>query len=160
MASAPVGGSPPWSCREPPKKAMLAWKPGKGLAREASAAVWNGADGKLYRAIVALGKDGKDKVTSWEHLPGLYANMTPDDWHEVNHLVRHDPALAKALAKRGITDLDRILVDVWAYGAALVPPKYAGRRIGWSDVWVRGSESGNPYAHPVAGCTRSSISTR
>ena len=25
--------------REPPKKAMLAWKPGKGLAREASAAV-------------------------------------------------------------------------------------------------------------------------
>ena len=137
--------------REPPKKAMLAWKPGKGLAREASAAVWNRADGKLYRAIVTLGKDGKDKVTSWEHLPGLYANMTPDEWHEVDHLVRHDPALAKALAKRGITDLDRILVDVWAYGAALVPPKYAGRRIGWSDVWVRGSESGNPYAHPVGG---------
>ena len=77
--------------------------------------------------------------------------MTPDEWHEVDHLVRHDPALAKALAKRGITDLDRILVDVWAYGAALVPPKYAGRRIGWSDVWVRGSERGNPYAHPVGG---------
>src|SRR5262245_52281527 len=56
--------------REPPKKAMLAWKPGKGLAREASAAVWNRADGKLYRAIVALGKDRKSVVTSWEHLPG------------------------------------------------------------------------------------------
>ena len=100
---------------------------------------------------VALGKNGKDKVTSWEHLQGHYANMTPDEWHEVDHLVRHDPVLAKALAKRGITDLDRILVDVWAYGAALVPPKYAGRRIGWSDVWVRGSERGNPYAHPVGG---------
>jgi Cu2+-containing amine oxidase len=36
--------------------------------------------------------------------------MTPDEWHEVDHLVRHDPVLAKALAKRGITDLDRILV--------------------------------------------------
>jgi primary-amine oxidase len=137
--------------KEPAKKAMLAWKPGKLLSREANASVWNRADGKLYRAIVSLGKDGKDKVTSWEHMPGQFGNMTPDEWHEVDQLVRCDSGLAKALAKRGITDLDRVLVDVWAYGAALVPPKYTGRRVGWCDVWVRGSDRGCPYAHSVGG---------
>jgi primary-amine oxidase len=40
---------------------------------------------------------------------------------------------------------------MWAYGAALVPERYAGRRIGWCDVWYRGSERGNPYAHHLSG---------
>ena len=40
---------------------------------------------------------------------------------------------------------------MWAYGAALVPERYKNRRIGWSDVWYRGSELGNPYAHHVTG---------
>ena len=44
-----------------------------------------------------------------------------------------------------------VLTDMWAYGAALVPEKYRNRRIGWCDVWVRGSERGNPYAHHVTG---------
>lgn len=137
--------------KEPAKAAMLAWTPGTALPREAMAVVWNRTDGKLYRALVALGRDGKDKVSAFEHQPGQQANMTLDEWHECDQLMRHDPGLANALKKRGITDLDRVLVDVWAYGAALVPAKYAGRRIGWGDVWVRGSARGNPYAHPVGG---------
>ena len=38
-----------------------------------------------------------------------------------------------------------------AYGAALVPERYQGLRLGWCDVWCRGSELGNPYAHHVTG---------
>ena len=44
-----------------------------------------------------------------------------------------------------------MLTDLWAYGAALVPPRYRGLRLGWSDVWYRGSDGGNPYAHHVSG---------
>ena len=40
---------------------------------------------------------------------------------------------------------------MWAYGAAFVPERYAGRRIGWCDLWFRGSELGNPYAHHLTG---------
>ncbi|HEX9528491.1 MAG TPA: tyramine oxidase, partial [Streptosporangiaceae bacterium] len=29
--------------------------------------------------------------------------------------------------------------------------RYRGLRLGWSDVWYRGSEDGNPYAHHVTG---------
>ena len=66
-------------------------------------------------------------------------------------MLRGHPLLAEALARRGITDLARVLTDLWAYGAALVPERYRGLRLGWSDVWYRGSEDGNPYAHHVSG---------
>jgi primary-amine oxidase len=117
-------------------------------ARAAMAICWDTRDGRAYRATVAL--PGGD-LTSWEHLPGQQPAMTVDEWHECDEMLRHHPLLIEALAARGITDLSLILTDVWAYGAALVPPRYAGRRIGWSDVWCRGSADGNPYAHHLTG---------
>ena len=92
-----------------------------------------------------------DKVSAWEHLPGQQPNMTVDEWHECDVMLRSHPAVIEALARRGITDLSLVLSDMWAYGAALVPERYAGRRIGWCDVWYRGSERGNPYAHHLSG---------
>jgi primary-amine oxidase len=92
-----------------------------------------------------------DEVTAWEHLPGQQPNMTVDEWHECDVMLRSHPAVAEALAKRGITDLSLVLSDMWAYGAALVPERYVGRRIGWCDVWHRGSERGNPYARHLSG---------
>ncbi len=70
--------------------------------------------------------------------------------------VRRDAARPSGRAprlsrRRGITDLSRVLADMWAYGAALVPERYAGRRIGWCDMWYRGSERGNPYAQHLTG---------
>jgi primary-amine oxidase len=118
------------------------------LAREALAVCWNRDDGRAYRAVVSLTDDA---VTGWEELPGQQPNMTLDEWHECDEMVRASPLLAEALARRGITDLTRVLTDLWAYGAALVPPRYRGLRLGWSDVWYRGSEHGNPYAHHVSG---------
>src|SRR5215468_9405808 len=116
--------------------------------REALAVCWNTSDGQAYRAVVSLA-DGT--VASWEHLPGQQPNMTVDEWHECDEMLRAHPALAEALARRGITDMSLVLTDMWAYGAALVPDRYKGQRIGWSDVWYRGSERGNPYAHHVTG---------
>ena len=130
-------------------------EPGKDLlarglvtGREAIAVGWDRADGQAYRAVVSLTGDA---VTSWEHLPGQQPNMTVDEWHECDQMLRQHPALAKALARRGITDMNLVLTDMWAYGAALVPERYRGLRLGWCDVWYRGSELGNPYAHHVTG---------
>jgi primary-amine oxidase len=127
---------------------------GRLAGREALVVCWNRADGQAYRATVSLAGDAGDaggEVTSWEHLPGQQPNMTVDEWHECDEMLRAHPALAQALARRGITDMSRVLTDMWAYGAALVPDRYRGRRLGWSDVWYRGSEQGNPYAHHVSG---------
>ncbi len=43
-------------------------------------------------------------------------------------MLRAHPQLLAALAARGLTDPGRVLVDVWAYGAELVPGRYRGRR--------------------------------
>jgi primary-amine oxidase len=134
--------------KEPAKDSLPALEAGELTRREALAVCWDRADGQAYRAVVSLTAAA---VTAWEHLPGQYPNMTVDEWHECDEMLRAHPALAKALARRGITDLSKVLTDMWAYGAALVPERYRGLRLGWSDVWYRGSEDGNPYAHHVTG---------
>ncbi len=127
-------------------------EPAKGApappVRQAAAVCWNRADGEAFRAVVSIPDAA---VTGWEHLPGQQPNMTVDEWHECDEMLRAHPQLIDALARRGITDISLVLTDVWAYGAALVPERYRGLRIGWADVWYRGSEDGNPYAHSVSG---------
>jgi primary-amine oxidase len=119
-----------------------------GVDRVAQAICWNTADGQAYRALVSL---PAGDIAHWEHLPGIQPNMTVDEWHECDEMLRRNPAVVDALARRGVTDMSLVLTDVWAYGAALVPARYAGVRLGWADVWVRASRDGNPYAHHITG---------
>src|SRR5580692_1356492 len=127
-------------------------EPAKGApappVRQAAAVCWNRADGEAFRAVVSI-RDAA--VTGWDHLPGQQPNMTVDEWHECDEMLRAHPQLIDALARRGITDMSLVLTDVWAYGAALVPARYRGVRLGWADVWARGSTDGNPYAHHITG---------
>jgi primary-amine oxidase len=140
-----------------------ALRPGPPGDREALVVCWNRADGQAYRAVVSLagnaGNAGNagdagnvgDAVTGWQHLPGQQPNMTVDEWHECDAMLRAHPVITEALSRRGIADVSRVLADMWAYGAELVPQRYAGRRIGWCDMWYRGSERGNPYARHLTG---------
>jgi len=134
--------------KEPAKADLPELAAGRQNSREALVVCWNRADGRAYRASVSL---TGDQVTGWEHLPGQQPNMTVDEWHECDEMLRGHPDIIAALGRRGITDLSRVLADMWAYGAALVPPRYAGQRLGWCDLWYRGSERGNPYAHHLTG---------
>jgi len=115
--------------KEPAKADLQALE--AAATREALVVCWDRADGQAYRAAVSL---TGDEVTSWEHLPGQQPNMTVDEWHECDEMLRAHPALAQALARRGLTDMSLVLTDMWAYGAALIPERYQGRRVGWSDV--------------------------
>jgi primary-amine oxidase len=130
--------------REPDKSALTTSR----ITREALVVCWNRADGQAYRAVVSL---SADEVSEWRHLAGQQPNMTVDEWHECDAMLRSDPAVIEALGRRGITDMSLVLADMWAYGGALVPERYQGRRIGWCDLWHRGGEQGNPYAHHVTG---------
>ncbi|MGO9077797.1 MAG: primary-amine oxidase [Streptosporangiaceae bacterium] len=133
---------------EPDKATLAGYAAGTPVDRQAIAVCWDRDSGQAYRALACLTSDA---VLAWEHLAGQQPNMTVDEWHECDAMLRASPQLAAVLARRGITDLSRVLTDVWAYGAALVPERYRGLRVGWSDVWYRGSDDGNPYAHHVAG---------
>jgi len=130
---------------EPSKAALAGDAP---LERAATVLCWNRADGQAYKAVVSL---TGDRVETWQHRPGEQPNMTVDEFHEVNEALRRDPRVVEALAKRGVSDMERVLFDTWAYGASLIPSGYADRRVGWCDVWVRDADDANPYAHPITG---------
>jgi primary-amine oxidase len=134
--------------REPSKQVVREFSPGDPIARAAEVICWNRDDGQAYKARVALG-DGA--VTSWEHRPGEQPNMTVDEFHECDEALRRDPRVIAALAARGITDTDLVLIDTWAYGAHLLPEPYDDRRLGWADVWHRSQHGSSPYANPVSG---------
>ena len=136
--------------REPAKESLTAGCDGTGapVSRGALAVCWDRDTGLAYRAVVSLAGDA---VVSWDELPGQQPNMTVDEWHECDVLLHGDPRLIEALARRGITDLSRVVTDMWAYPPAQIPPRYRGLRLGWADVWYRGSEQGSPYAHHLSG---------
>ena len=134
--------------REPSKQTVRDFEPGGPIIREALVVCWNRDDGQAFKAVVSL---TEDRVLSWEHQPGEQPNLTVDEWHEADHVLREDPRVIEALARRGITDISLTFLDTWGYRGALIPEKYQGRRIGWVDAWHRETAEGNPYAHPVNG---------
>jgi len=133
---------------EPSKQDVHDFRPGDDIAREAEVICWNRAGGQAYKALVSLTDDG---VLGWEHRPGEQPSMTVDEFYECDEALRRDPRVVDALAARGITDVDRVLIDTWAYGAHLLPEPYDDRRLGWADVWYRSQEGSSPYANPVYG---------
>ena len=101
------------------------------------------ATNATYKSTVSL---TDDRVESFEHIPGVQANFTVDEFAECDRLLRSHPDVVAALSKRGITDIDLVFFDTWTYGNAVAPPEYRDRRIGWSDTWMRDSAGGSPYA--------------
>ncbi len=134
--------------KEPPKEDVKAWRRGDAVRRTSFAVVWNRADNKTWEATVDL---TSDRLLSFEHQPGVCPNFTTDEYHDIDEAMRAHPDVVRALASRGITDLSLVLIEVWTYGRALMPPAYRDRRLGWCDIWYRATPHGNPYAHPVSG---------
>lgn len=133
---------------EPNKERLKRHGIGEEIPREANLVVWNREDGQAYKARVSL---TDEEVVSWEHRPGEQPNITVDEFHEADGMLREHPDAISALEKRGITDVEKVLFDVWAYGGSLVAEKHRGRRVGWADVWHRDHDDSNPYANPVNG---------
>ncbi|MCX6490421.1 MAG: primary-amine oxidase [Rhodococcus sp.] len=134
---------------EPSKSEVAAFDAdGTVPARRAVSVVLNRAENSTFKAVVSLDNRSTE---SWTHIPDVQPNFTVDEWEEADAALRAHPDVIAALADRGITDLDLVFMDTWTYGEAVTPEKYKGRRLGWSDTWVKAAEGANPYAGPVGG---------
>jgi len=134
--------------KEPDKGTVKAWAPGQPVPRQSFAVLLDRTENKTYEATVDL---TGGSVVSVEHIPGVQPNFTLDEFYEINEAMRKHPDVVAALAERGFTDMDLVLIDTWTYAKALMPERYRDRRLGWSDLWVRATPQGNPYGHPVSG---------
>ncbi|GAC67993.1 primary-amine oxidase [Gordonia soli] len=133
-----------------PSKAALARHASGGDAPERRALVTllDSTRNETHKATVSLTLDA---VETFEHIPHVQPNFTVDEFEECDRVLRAHPDVIAALARRGITDLDLVFMDTWTYGGPVIPDEYRGRRIGWSDTWMRKAPGANPYATPVAG---------
>jgi primary-amine oxidase len=135
--------------REPDKAELRAFdEHGTVPARRATVVCFERAENATYKSVVSL---TDDRVESFEHVPGVQPNFTVDEFVECDQLLRTNPELLAALAKRGIDDIDLVFFDTWTYGDAVAPAEFRDRRLGWSDTWLKDGPGMNPYAHLISG---------
>jgi primary-amine oxidase len=133
--------------REPDKAHVRDFRPGVALPREAFVCAFDRTNGRVYEAHVDL---GAGRVVDWRHVPGVRPRILFDDIKLVGEVARADPRFRAALAKRGITNIERVQVDPWSAGNYGLPDE-AGRRLSHTFCWYRSETNDNGYAHPIEG---------
>ena len=133
---------------EPPKNDVLAYDGTQTLPREAFICLLDNDTHRTYEAVVSL---SDDEVKSFTHIPGVQPKIMLDEFYECEQAVKADPAFREALAKRGITDIDLVMVDPWSAGNYGIEGE-DGMRLSYSLCWLRSSPKDNGYARPIEGC--------
>ena len=84
---------------EPPKREVLAWRPGAAMPRKAYALVRRGED--AFEGIVDL---TANRVASWSPLKGIQPNWFSEEFEAAIDKVLEHPDFIAGLEARGITD--------------------------------------------------------
>lgn len=130
---------------EPPKDEVLGYEEGDALRREALVVVLDARANRTFEGVVDV---GSRSVTSWRELPGTQPNLTLTEFVAVPDVVRQDARWQEAVRKRGITDFERVHLDVWAPGRA--GDVDGGARLARALAFYRG-EARIAYARPIEG---------
>jgi primary-amine oxidase len=133
--------------KEPAKAAVLSFKPGDALEREAFIILLDNESGGTYEVVVSL---NKGEITQFEHIPGVQPSIIADEFFECEDTVKNHPEVQEALKKRGITNIDLVTVDPWSAGNYGDEVEQS-RRISRTLIWTRAEEGDNNYAHPIDG---------
>ena len=105
---------------EPGKQRVLNYKPGDGIEREAFVILLDNASGQCAEAVVSLTLSA---ITSWCALDGVQPAIMLDEFVECEEAVKRSPEFLEALHKRGIEDVDLVMVDPWSAGAYGIEPE-------------------------------------
>ena len=109
---------------EPPKEKVLAWKTGDPISREADVILLR--KGATFEALVDI---AGHKLESWKEVPGAQAPIIRGEFRELGEIIKKDPRVKEALAKRGITDLNTVECVPVPYGYFAIPEQ-EGHRLG------------------------------
>ncbi len=132
---------------EPAKEVVLNFQPGTPIQREAFMVLLDSAAQRTYEAIVSL---SAGHVTLWRELQYVQPAIIPEELAETEALVKANPAFQAALRRRGITDLDTVMIDTWSPGC-YESAELQQRRLLRSFPYVRYDNEDNGYAHPIEG---------
>jgi primary-amine oxidase len=94
--------------REPSKEQVLAYDADGSVDREAVIVVLDNVRHEACHGIVSM---AQQKVVSWAMIPDAQPPITLDEFDECEAACKQDPEFQAALRRRGITDVDSIIVD-------------------------------------------------
>ncbi|MCY7284758.1 MAG: primary-amine oxidase [Cyanobacteria bacterium CAN_BIN43] len=149
-ASRSLGDSFRFPCvtlHEPPKSEVLSFQVGDRILRKAFLILLDNATGNTYEAVISLTEKA---LVSWNHIPNVQPNIMADELVECEAAVKAHPDFLAALAKRGITDLDLVVVDPWAIGNFGFADE-VGVRLSRAICYLRSVPDGNFYSRPIDG---------
>jgi primary-amine oxidase len=113
--------------------------------REAHVCCYDPQSGETWAGVADL---ASGRFRRWSRAEGQ-ARIVPNEFAAGGDAAKADPNFVAALAKRGITDLDTVLVESWAAGNFGIPEE-EGQRLAYGHCWVRNESGDNPYARPIA----------
>jgi len=129
---------------EPPKARVLAYETGDAPPREAFLNLLDRATGAAYEAVASL---SEGVLKEWTHIPGVQPMLMAEEAGECEDLCKADPQFQAALARRGVTDLDLVMVEGWPAGTYW--GEHNTRRLAHGLVWVRSEPGDNGFARPA-----------
>ncbi len=137
-----------YSPQEPPKNDVLVYQPGQAFNRDINVVMRDHERRLTIEAVVSL---TAEKVASWRERSDVQPALTYPEVFTAMEVAKKDPRLQEALAKRGITDLESVVLFPWTAGNR-TPEDDAkqGRLIRMQATVSRGQED-NYYARPVEG---------
>ena len=134
---------------EPAKDLVLGYAPESHVEREAMVILLDNALGECSELVVSLTQQA---VTTWRRLDGVQPAIMLDEFVECEEAVKRSPEFIEALRKRGIYDVDLVMVDPWSAGSyGIEPEEDKGRRLSRALAWVRSDPTDNGYARPLEG---------
>ncbi len=127
---------------EPDRQALAAGSAG----REAFICCYDPASGATWDGVADL---DAGRLLRWAEVQGMHARIVADEFAAGGEAAKKDPRFIEACARRGITDMESVLVEAWAAGYFGIPEE-EGQRIAYGHCWVRNASGDNPYARPIA----------
>ncbi|MGB3492401.1 MAG: primary-amine oxidase [Elainellaceae cyanobacterium] len=132
---------------EPSKEVVKSFQSGDPIRREAFVILLNNATGQTYEAIVSI---TEKTVVSYTHIPDVQPSIMLDEFVECEEAVKASAEFRAALEKRGITDIDLVMVDPWSAGN-FDKEDEKGLRLSRAFCWIRSDANDNGYARPIEG---------
>ena len=133
--------------KEPEKQTVLSFRLGDPIARAVFMILLDNATATTYEAVVSL---NERRLVAWDAIPGVQPPIMLDEFVACEAAVKACPEFQRAIAKRGITNPDLVMVDPWSAGHYGIADE-VGVRLSRALCWVKANPTDNGYAHPIEG---------
>ncbi len=137
-----------YSLQELPKDVVLAYQPGQAFNRDINVVMRDHEHRLTIEAVVSL---TEEKVVSWRERSDVQPALTYPEVFTAMEVAKKDSRLQEALAKRGITELESVVLFPWTAGNRTPGDDAARGRLIRMQATVSTGPEDNYYARPVEG---------